>query len=64
MPVIEYTRVSMDEQAREGVSLAAQAAKISASALVKDWEVCEIIEEAGAVPRISSALASSTSSAS
>jgi site-specific DNA recombinase len=47
MQVIGYTRVSTDDQAREGVSLAAQRAKIEAYAVVKDWTVLEIIREEG-----------------
>jgi site-specific DNA recombinase len=47
MQVIGYTRVSTTEQATEGVSLAAQRAKIDAYALVKDWHVAEIIQDEG-----------------
>jgi DNA invertase Pin-like site-specific DNA recombinase len=36
MHVVGYVGVSTDDQAREGVSLAAQAAQIDAYALVKD----------------------------
>jgi site-specific DNA recombinase len=43
MQVIGYTRVSTSEQATEGVSLAAQRAKIEAYAVVKDWTVLEVI---------------------
>jgi site-specific DNA recombinase len=45
MTVVGYVRVSTEEQAREGVSLAAQQAKIHAYALVKDWRVVEIIQD-------------------
>jgi DNA invertase Pin-like site-specific DNA recombinase len=37
MPVVGYVRVSTEDQAREGVSLAAQQAKLEAYAVVKDW---------------------------
>jgi DNA invertase Pin-like site-specific DNA recombinase len=42
-----YTRVSTDEQAKEGISLAAQRAKIKAFAVVKDLELVEIITDEG-----------------
>ena len=45
MNVVGYIRVSTEEQAREGVSLAAQRAKIDAYALVKDWRVVEVIQD-------------------
>jgi site-specific DNA recombinase len=48
MQVIGYTRVSTSEQATEGVSLAAQRAKIDAYAVVKDWTVLEVIQDQGA----------------
>ncbi|MFC1591217.1 recombinase family protein [Thermodesulfobacteriota bacterium] len=44
---IGYVRVSTDEQAREGVSLASQKAKIRAYAELKDLDLMEIIEDAG-----------------
>jgi DNA invertase Pin-like site-specific DNA recombinase len=47
MQVIGYTRVSTTEQATEGVSLAAQQAKIEAYAVVKDWTLGEVIVDAG-----------------
>jgi site-specific DNA recombinase len=47
MHVLGYTRVSTQEQADEGVSLAAQAQKIAAYCTVKDWTLTEIIEDAG-----------------
>jgi DNA invertase Pin-like site-specific DNA recombinase len=37
MQVIGYARVSTEDQARDGVSLSAQEAKIEAYCLVKDW---------------------------
>jgi DNA invertase Pin-like site-specific DNA recombinase len=48
MQVIGYTRVSTTEQATEGVSLAAQRAKIEAYAVVKDWTVLEVVRDDGA----------------
>jgi site-specific DNA recombinase len=45
MRVVGYVRVSTEDQAREGVSLAAQRAKINAYALVKDWRVVDIIQD-------------------
>jgi site-specific DNA recombinase len=47
MHVIGYTRVSTLNQAEEGVSLAAQAEKITAYTVVKDWTLTELIEDAG-----------------
>jgi DNA invertase Pin-like site-specific DNA recombinase len=44
---IGYVRVSTDEQAAEGVSLAAQRAKIKAYCTLKDLELVQIIEEGG-----------------
>jgi site-specific DNA recombinase len=44
---IGYSRVSTDEQAREGVSIDMQARKIAAYAEVKDWTVDEVITDAG-----------------
>jgi site-specific DNA recombinase len=45
MQVVGYIRVSTEDQAKEGVSLAAQRAKIEAYALVKDWTVVEVIQD-------------------
>ena len=45
MQVVGYIRVSTEDQAREGVRLAAQRAKIDAYALVKDWSVVEVIQD-------------------
>jgi site-specific DNA recombinase len=45
MQVVGYIHVSTEDQAREGVSLAAQRAKIDAYALVKDWRVVEVIQD-------------------
>jgi site-specific DNA recombinase len=47
MNVVGYVRVSTEDQAREGVSLAAQRAKISAYGPVKDWNVVEVIQDEG-----------------
>ena len=47
MQVIGYTRVSTAEQASEGVSLEMQAKKIEAYCLVKDWQLSEVISDAG-----------------
>jgi site-specific DNA recombinase len=45
--VYGYTRVSTDEQARDGVSLAMQQAKLEAYAVVKDWTLVEVIRDEG-----------------
>jgi site-specific DNA recombinase len=47
MKVIGYTRVSTDEQAATGVSLAAQAEKLNAYAALYGLEIVEMIEDAG-----------------
>jgi site-specific DNA recombinase len=47
MQVIGYTRVSTEDQARDGVSLAAQQTKINAYAVVKDWELVDVIRDEG-----------------
>ena len=44
---IGYIRVSTEEQVREGVSLEAQAERIKALAIAKDWDLKEIIEDRG-----------------
>ncbi len=44
---IGYIRVSTDEQTTEGVSLAAQRAKIKAYCTTKDLELVQVIEEGG-----------------
>jgi site-specific DNA recombinase len=45
MQVIGYTRVSTEDQAREGVSLGAQRVKIEAYTLVKGWTLVEMIRD-------------------
>jgi site-specific DNA recombinase len=47
MGTIGYVRVSTDEQAREGISLESQRAKIAAYCNLNDLELTEIIEDAG-----------------
>ena len=44
---IGYIRASTDEQAKEGVSLENQEAKIRAYCRLKDFELVEIIQDAG-----------------
>src|SRR5215813_9951188 len=46
--VVGYTRVSTDQQASEGLSLAAQKAKLEQYAALYDLELVVIIEDAGA----------------
>jgi site-specific DNA recombinase len=47
MKVVGYIRVSTEDQARGGVSLAAQHTKLAAYAVVKDWTLMEIIRDEG-----------------
>jgi len=47
MPTIGYVRVSTEDQAKEGVSLDNQKAKIIAYCQLKDLELREIVEDAG-----------------
>ncbi len=47
MKAIGYIRVSTIEQANEGVSLDNQKVKIKAYAEVKDFELLDVIEDAG-----------------
>jgi site-specific DNA recombinase len=47
MPTLGYVRVSTEDQAKEGVSLDNQKAKIKAYCQLKDLELREIIEDAG-----------------
>ncbi|MGC2362930.1 MAG: recombinase family protein, partial [Candidatus Cybelea sp.] len=42
-----YVRVSSESQAREGVSLDAQEARIAAYAVALGWTVSEVIRDAG-----------------
>jgi len=49
--IVGYTRVSTEEQAAEGVSLASQRTKIEAYGTVKDWQLTEVIEDAGVSAR-------------
>ena len=46
-PAVGYTRVSREEQAREGVSLEAQRDRIAAYALAKDLELGEVLVDEG-----------------
>lgn len=48
MKAVGYVRVSTEKQADHGVSLAAQAEKIKAMAVVQGVELVEVIEDAGA----------------
>jgi len=45
--IIGYVRVSSEEQAREGLSLALQSEKIKAYASLNDYTLCELIEDRG-----------------
>jgi DNA invertase Pin-like site-specific DNA recombinase len=47
MHVVGYTRVSTEEQVREGISLDAQEEKIRAYTVVKDWPLAGLIRDAG-----------------
>jgi len=47
MTAIGYVRVSIEDQAKEGVSLDNQKAKIEAYCQLKDLELSEIVEDAG-----------------
>jgi site-specific DNA recombinase len=47
MTAVGYVRVSTDDQAKEGVSLDNQKAKIEAYCQLKDLELREVIEDAG-----------------
>jgi site-specific DNA recombinase len=47
MRVVGYPRVSTEEQAREGISLASQRAKIAGYASLYDLELIDVIEDAG-----------------
>jgi Resolvase, N terminal domain len=45
MQAIGYVRVSTEDQARDGVSLSTQQAKLEAYALVKDWTLVDVIRQ-------------------
>lgn len=47
MKAVGYVRVSTDEQAREGISLAAQEAKVRAYCELNDLELTAIVSDAG-----------------
>jgi DNA invertase Pin-like site-specific DNA recombinase len=47
MRAIGYARVSTDEQVKSGAGLAAQVAAIRAEADRRDWEVLDVVEDAG-----------------
>jgi site-specific DNA recombinase len=47
MQVIGYVRVSTEDQARDGVSMSAQQAKLEAYTLVKDWTLVQVIRDEG-----------------
>jgi site-specific DNA recombinase len=47
MRVVGYIRVSTEDQAREGVSLSAQQAKLEAYCVVKDWTLIEVVRDEG-----------------
>jgi DNA invertase Pin-like site-specific DNA recombinase len=47
MQVIGSSRVPTEDQARDGVSLSAQEAKVEAYCLVKDWTLSEVIRDLG-----------------
>jgi DNA invertase Pin-like site-specific DNA recombinase len=53
MKAVGYIRVSTDEQAKEGLSLDAQEAKVRAYAIAKGWELLGVIkDEKGGKPGI------------
>jgi site-specific DNA recombinase len=47
MQVVGYSRVSTEDQARDGVSMSAQEAKLEAYCLVKDWTLVKVIRDEG-----------------
>jgi len=47
MKAIAYLRVSTEEQAREGISLANQESRIRAFCQAKDWELAEVLVDEG-----------------
>jgi DNA invertase Pin-like site-specific DNA recombinase len=48
-PAVLYVRVSTEEQAREGVSLGAQEARLRAYAMLRGLRVVEVVVDAGAL---------------
>jgi site-specific DNA recombinase len=52
MRVYRYTRVSLEEQARNGISLDMQRVKIEAYALVKDRLLVRVICDDGTGPKL------------
>jgi site-specific DNA recombinase len=47
MQVVGYVRVSTEDQARDGVSMTVQQAKVEAYCLVKDWDLVQVIRDEG-----------------
>jgi site-specific DNA recombinase len=47
MQVVGYVRVTTEDQARDGVSISAQQAKLEAYCLVKDWTLVQVIRDEG-----------------
>ncbi len=47
MQAVGYVRVSTEDQARDGVSMGAQQAKLEAYCLVKDWALVQVIRDEG-----------------
>jgi hypothetical protein len=47
MQAVGYGRVSTEDQARDGVSLGTQEAKVEAYGLVKDWTLLKVIRDEG-----------------
>jgi site-specific DNA recombinase len=45
MQAVGYVRVGTEDQARDGVSMSAQQAKLEAYALVKDWALVQVIRD-------------------
>jgi hypothetical protein len=53
---ISYIRVSTEDQAKEGITLENQEAKIRSYCDLKDFDLIEIIDDAVSAPRISADL--------
>lgn len=47
MQAVGYVRISTEDQARDGVSMSAQQAKLDAYAVVKDWTLLHVIRDEG-----------------